>query len=98
MRKAKARTTIRKAAKGRRAAAPKPATVPASVPGRRRRGRPPKGSRAPGPSAANSLAEVRQSLGRIASQTGLDLTAKVKDLVRLATEQGHLTHDDLNDS
>ena len=29
---------------------------------------------------------------------GLDLTAKVKDLVRLATEQGHLTHDDLNDA
>ena len=31
------------------------------------------------------------------SRSGLDLTAKVKDLLRLAKEQGHLTYDDLND-
>ncbi len=28
----------------------------------------------------------------------MDLTQKVKDLLRLAKEQGHLTHDDLNDA
>jgi len=32
------------------------------------------------------------------SQAGLDLTQKVKDLLRLAKEQGHLTHDDLNEA
>ena len=39
-----------------------------------------------------------QSLGRITSQSGLDLAAKFKELLRLAKEQGHLTYDDLNDS
>jgi RNA polymerase primary sigma factor len=34
----------------------------------------------------------------ITSQAGLDLTAKVKELVRLAMEQGHLTYDDLNEA
>jgi RNA polymerase primary sigma factor len=34
----------------------------------------------------------------VASQSGLDLTAKVKELLRLAKEQGHLTYDDLNDA
>ena len=81
-----------------RAATPRPAAVPASEPGRRRRGRPPRVSRASVPRQTTSLADAQQSLGPITSQTGLDLTAKVKDLVRLATEQGHLTHDDLNDA
>jgi RNA polymerase primary sigma factor len=76
-----------------------PAAVPASGPGRRRRrGRPPRISRASVPRQTTSLAEAQQSLGPITSQTGLDLTAKVKDLVRLASEQGHLTHDDLGDT
>ncbi len=44
------------------------------------------------------LAEVQQSLGSIKSQAGLDLTEKVKDLLRLAKEQGHLTYDDVNDA
>ena len=34
----------------------------------------------------------------LTSQSGLDLTAKVKGLLRLAKEQGHLTYDDLNDA
>ena len=79
-----------------RAATPRPAAVPA--PGPRRRGRPPRVLRAAGSSPTTSMADVQQSLGQITTQTGLDLTAKVKDLVRLATEQGHLTHDDLNDA
>jgi RNA polymerase primary sigma factor len=32
------------------------------------------------------------------SQTGLDLTEKVKELVRLAQEQGYLTYSDINDA
>ena len=79
-----------------RAATPRPAVVP--VPGPRRRGRPPRVLRAPGSSPTTSPTDVQQPLGQITTQTGLDLTAKVKDLVRLATEQGHLTHDDLNDA
>jgi len=34
----------------------------------------------------------------ITSQSGLDLSAKVKDLLRLAKEQGYLTYDDLNEA
>jgi len=34
----------------------------------------------------------------IKTQSGLDLTEKVKELVRLAQEQGYLTYNDLNDS
>ncbi len=44
------------------------------------------------------MADAQRSLGLITSQTGLDLTAKVKDLVRLGLEQGHLSYDDLNDA
>jgi RNA polymerase primary sigma factor len=45
-----------------------------------------------------SLADVQQSLGSIKTLAGLDLTEKVKDLVRLAKEQGHLTYEDVNDA
>lgn len=34
----------------------------------------------------------------IKTQAGVDLTEKVKELVRLAQEQGHLTYDDINDA
>jgi RNA polymerase primary sigma factor len=34
----------------------------------------------------------------VIGKRGADLTQKVKDLLRLAKEQGHLTHDDLNDA
>src|SRR5689334_19495357 len=37
-----------------------------------------------------------QTIGSITSQFGLNLAEKVKDLLRLAREQGHLTHEDLN--
>jgi RNA polymerase primary sigma factor len=46
----------------------------------------------------SSLAAAQQALGAITSQAGLDLTQKVKDLLRLAKEQGYLTYDDLNDA
>jgi len=43
------------------------------------------------PAAAESIEPVK-------SQTGFDLTEKVKELLRLAQEQGHLTYDDINDA
>jgi len=46
--------------------------------------------------AAPSKAE--QSLGLIKSRAGLDLTEKVKELIRMAKDQGHLTYDDVNDA
>jgi RNA polymerase primary sigma factor len=45
-----------------------------------------------------SVAEAEKSLGNVTTKTGLDLTEKVRDLLRLAREQGHLTYDDVNDA
>ena len=98
MRKSKPRKTIRQTRKRVRAAAPKPAAGPAALPARRRRGRPLRVPRAPLSLQTASLADAQQALGLITSQAGLDLTQKVKDLLRLAKEQGHLTYDDLNDA
>ena len=39
-----------------------------------------------------------QSIGTIKSQSGFDLTEKIKELVRLAQEQGYLTYSDINDA
>src|SRR6266571_6203232 len=39
-----------------------------------------------------------QSIGTIKSQSGFDLTEKIKELVRLAQEQGYLTYTDINDA
>jgi RNA polymerase primary sigma factor len=47
---------------------------------------------------AVSPADAQHSVGLLKSLTGMDLAQKVKDLLRLAKEQGHLTHDDLNDA
>jgi len=98
MPKPKARKTIRKTSKRVRAVTPKPAAVPAVRPVRRGRGRPPRVPRAPLPSPGAPLTAAQQPPGLIKSQAGVDLTQKVKDLLRLAKEQGHLTYDDLNDA
>ena len=37
-----------------------------------------------------------QTINSVDTRSGLDLSEKVKDLLRLAREQGHLTHEDLN--
>src|SRR6185436_16261240 len=47
----------------------------------------------PGPNGipsdtGNPLAQAQQALGPIKSQSGIDLTEKVKELLRLAQEQG----------
>jgi len=81
-----------------RAATPRPAAIPAVVPVRRRRGRPPRVPRAPLSLPAISLADAQDSVGLVKSLTRMDLAQKVKDLLRLAKEQGHLTYDDLNDA
>jgi RNA polymerase primary sigma factor len=45
-----------------------------------------------------SLAQVQQAIGSIKSASGVDLTEKVKELLRLAQEQGYLTYSDINDA
>ena len=44
------------------------------------------------------MAEAQPSIGLLSSQSGLDITEKVKELLSLAREQGHLTYDDLSDA
>jgi RNA polymerase primary sigma factor len=50
----------------------------------------------PGQPASSSVAE--QAIGSIKSHSGFDLTEKIKELVRLAQEQGYLTYNDINDA
>ena len=44
------------------------------------------------------LAQATQAIGSIKSASGIDLTEKVKELLRLAQEQGYLTHNDIGDA
>jgi len=97
MRKAKARKLTGRR-KRTRAATPRPAAVSSDPLLRRRRGRPPRVPRAPVFLPAASLAEAQHPVGLSKRQSGLDLAQKVKDLLSLAKEQGHLTYDDLNDA
>ena len=46
----------------------------------------------------SALAKAQLSLGPVRSASGVDLTEKVKELLRLAQEQGYLTYDDINDA
>jgi len=45
-----------------------------------------------------SLADAQKLLGQMKSHSGVDITEKIKDLLRLAKEQGHLSYDDVNDA
>jgi len=45
-----------------------------------------------------ALANAEQLFGSIKSQTGGDLSEKIKDLIRLAREQGYLTFDDVHEA
>jgi len=92
MRNAKPSKTIRQARKRVRVSTPKPVATSAPSRGPLLPDQPPQIPR------ASATVQTRQSLGPTTSQSGLDLTAKVKDLVRLAKEQGHLTYDDLNEA
>jgi RNA polymerase primary sigma factor len=42
--------------------------------------------------------EGTNSIGPVKSHSGVDLTEKIKELIRLAQEQGHLSYDDINDA
>src|ERR1035441_998593 len=97
MRKPKPRMTIRESRERVRAVAPKPAAVSGILPVCRR-WRPPKAPRAPLSLPAAFGADGHDSDGLVKGLTGEDLTQKVKDLLCLAKEQGHLTYDDLNDA
>ena len=44
------------------------------------------------------MAQAKELLGSIKTRAGVDLTEKMRDLLRLAKEQGHLTYDDVNDA
>jgi RNA polymerase primary sigma factor len=46
----------------------------------------------------SALAKAQQAFGSVKSQSGVDLTEKIKELLRLAQEQGYLTYDDINDA
>src|SRR5438874_1871745 len=64
----------------------------------RRRGRPRKNPAGAVSLQGASLADAQKSLGLVTSRAGLDLTEKVRELLRLAKEQGHLTYEDVNDA
>src|ERR1039458_8956371 len=98
MRKAKVKKTIEKARQGVRAASPKLTAAPSAPTDRRRRSRSPKVPRASLSPPTASLADAQPSADLMKSEAGLDLTQKVKDLLRLAKEQGHLTYEDLNNA
>jgi RNA polymerase primary sigma factor len=51
------------------------------------------------PTLADGVAEPpRLDAGIIKTKSGVDLTEKVRELLLLAKEQGHLTYDDINDA
>jgi len=52
----------------------------------------------PTPIAAALTEGAVQNLTPIRSQSGVDLTEKIKELLRLAREQGYLTYTDINDA
>jgi RNA polymerase primary sigma factor len=74
-----------------------PAVATAVLPARRGRGRPPRMPRQASPLSPSPI-EPQQAAGPLRRRTGLDLPQKIKELLRLAKEQGHLTHDDVNDA
>ena len=59
------------------------------------------GSSSPSPTSATPAEtppEHRLDAGSIKTKSGVDLTEKVRELLLLAKEQGHLTYDDINDA
>ena len=85
------------AEKPRRADAQKPAPAPAyhAVPAGKSAQTGANGHVA---ATAGHLVQAQQNLGTIKSSTGVELTEKIKELLRLAQEQGYLTYNDINDA
>jgi RNA polymerase primary sigma factor len=53
---------------------------------------------APATTSTTAPADPRLDAGSIKTKSGVDLTEKVRELLILAKEQGHLTYDDINDA
>jgi RNA polymerase primary sigma factor len=49
------------------------------------------------PNQDTNLAKAQENLANIKSQSGVDITEKVKELIALAREQGYLTYEDIDD-
>ena len=56
------------------------------------------GKRQLSPEAQSRIHAAQESLGPVKTHTGADLTEKIKELLRLAQEQGYLTYGDINDA
>ena len=52
---------------------------------------------APAATAENGVTESPLDAGSVKTKSGIDLTEKMRELLILAKEQGHLTYDDIND-
>jgi RNA polymerase primary sigma factor len=90
MRKAKPKIVL-----GRAVGAHTKGAVPATFAARRSKSQRRSGKKA----SSKSLSAVKEvALDPFKSQAGLDLTEKIRDLIRLAKEQGHLTHEDIADT
>jgi RNA polymerase primary sigma factor len=50
------------------------------------------------PEAQSRIQAAQHSLAPVKTHTGADLTEKIKELLRLAQEQGYLTYGDINDA
>jgi len=58
----------------------------------------PKALNASSRAAESPLAHAHRTISPMKSQAGVELTEKIKDLLRLAQEQGYLTYGDINDA
>jgi RNA polymerase primary sigma factor len=56
------------------------------------------GPPAPGATVALDGEGLPVNIGTVKSASGVDITEKIKELVRLAQEQGYLTYGDINDA
>jgi RNA polymerase primary sigma factor len=90
MRKADSKRAVKKAEKGNSAVIRNGKNNEPSGQRRSDRGAPSSGE--------ETFVEAEKSLGNVTTKTGVDLTEKVRDLLRLAREQGHLTYEDVNDA
>jgi RNA polymerase primary sigma factor len=103
MAKAKVRKTSSKPVKPRAAKAPekrrpaKGSSVPAGTAAKAAAPKAPIGGNGQ-PVAADGANAALAGIGTVKSSSGIDLTEKIKELVRLAQEQGYLTYGDINDA
>jgi len=101
-----AKTAVRPAKRARRKPTGAPVEAPPPTPVPTPGVQPAKPAVSPRPIVVSSKARGPEgptpinlsNIGMIRSQSGLDLTEKIKELVRLAQEQGYLTYNDINDA